>query len=123
MDIPRVGNTQAQARPHKLSVQVEAFTPRHSNTLVGFATVIVPELHLRVHDVTVHTSHGKRWIGLPGKAWIDRDGTAKRGENGKVIYGPVLEFTDTATRTAFSDRVIAALLEFAPATFDSEEAA
>ena len=47
----------------------------------------------------------------------------RRDERGKIAYSSVLEFTDKATRDAFSDRVIAALLAFAPATFDSEDAA
>jgi hypothetical protein len=113
----------AQAPPRKLSVEVEAFTPRRSNTLVGFCTVVVPELHLRVFDCPVHEKNGKRWISLPAKPLVDRDGVVKRGDNGKIIYIPVLEFTDRPTREAFSDRVIATLLEFAPAAFDHEAAA
>jgi len=107
----------------KLSVEVEAFAPRRSNTLVGFCTVVVPELHLRILDLTVHEKNTSRWVGLPSKPWVDRDGVVKRGDNGKIIYIPVLEFTDRPTREAFSDRVIATLLEFAPAAFDHEAAA
>jgi hypothetical protein len=106
----------------KLSIVVEAFTPRRSNTLVGFATVVVPELHLRVCDLTVHAKGASRWVGLPGKPILERDGTVRRGDNGKPAYVPVLEFTDSATRTAFSARVVAALLEFAPAAFDEAAA-
>jgi hypothetical protein len=107
----------------KLTVQVEAFTPRRSNTLVGFCTVTVPEMRLRIHDLTVHKKNGSRWIGLPGKPIIDRDGTVRRDDRGKVAYVPVLEFADKATRDAFSAKVIASLLEFAPAAFDDEDAA
>ena len=46
----------------------------------------------------------------------------RRDELGKTAYSPVLEFTDKATRDAFSARVIAALLEFALAAFDGEAA-
>jgi hypothetical protein len=107
----------------KLSVQVESFTPRRSNTLFGFATVFIPEMHLRIFDLSVHEKNGKRWASLPSKPWVDRDGVAKRGDDGKIIYVPTIQFTDFATRDAFSDRVIAALLEFAPAAFDDEAAA
>jgi hypothetical protein len=106
----------------KLSVEVETFTPRRSNTLVGFCSVIVPELHLRISDLSVHEKNQSRWIALPARPWVDRDGVVKRGDNGKVIYIPVIEFTDRPTREAFSDRVIAALLEFAPAAFDGAAA-
>ena len=47
----------------------------------------------------------------------------RKDDRGKTTYSPVLEFTDSATRSAFSDRVIASLLEFAPAAFDDEAAA
>jgi hypothetical protein len=104
----------------KLTVEVSAFTPRRSNSLHGFVTITIPEIHLRISDITVHESHGKRRIGLPGKPQIDRDGTVRKNERGKVAYTPVLQFTDKATLDAFSARVIAALLEFAPAAFEEE---
>jgi hypothetical protein len=106
----------------KLSVQVEAFTPRRSNTLVGFATIIVPEMRLRIHDITIHEKGSARWVGLPGKPLVDRYGVAKRNDDGKLVYAPVLEFIDKATRSAFSAKVIAALLALAPAAFDEAAA-
>jgi hypothetical protein len=106
----------------KLSITVEAFTPRRSNTLFGFCTVVVPEVHLRVIDISVHAQNGKRWVSLPSKPWIDRDGVARRSDDGKIIYAPVLEFTDAATRAAFSAKVIKSLLEFAPAALEPEVA-
>jgi hypothetical protein len=107
----------------KLCVHVEAFTPRRSNTLVGFVTVVVPELRLKIFDLSVHEKNESRWVGMPGKAQIQRDGTVRKDERGKALYTPVIEFTDRATRDAFSARVIASLLEFAPAAFDEDEAA
>jgi hypothetical protein len=107
----------------KLAVQVEAFTPRHSNTLFGFATIVVPELHLRICDVAVHEKSGKRCASLPSKPQIDRSGTVRRGDNGKPLYVPVIEFVDKPTRDAFSTKVIASLLEFAPSAFSDTEAA
>jgi hypothetical protein len=105
---------------HKLSIRVEAFTPRHSNTLVGFVTVVVPELHMKINDITVHQKNESRWIGLPGKPQIGRDGQVRKDERGKTLYTPVLELIDSKTRDAFSHRVVEALLEFAPAAFDEE---
>jgi hypothetical protein len=80
-------------------------------------------LHLKIHDLSVHQKGASRWVGLPGKAQITREGTVRRDDRGKIAYVPILEFTDTATRTAFSARVIAALLAFAPGAFDEEAAA
>jgi hypothetical protein len=105
--------------PHeKLVVEVENFKTQRSNTLVGFATVLLPQLHLRIHDLTVHEKNQSRWVGLPAKPWVGRDGIAKRGDDGKMIYAPVIEFTDRETRDAFSTRVIEALLTRFPAAFE-----
>jgi hypothetical protein len=104
----------------KLSIVIEAFTPHHSNTLFGFVTITIPEIHLRICDLTVHEQNGKRWIGLPAKPQVGRDGAVRRDERGKTAYTPILQFTDPKTREAFSRRVIAALLEFAPSAFEEE---
>ena len=108
---------------NKLTVEIESFKPLKSNTLHGFCDIVVPELHLRIHDITIHEKNGKRWIGLPAKPQLTREGVARRDERDKILYTPVLEFSDAATRTAFSARVIAALMEFEPGAFDGEEAA
>jgi hypothetical protein len=107
----------------KLTVRVEAFTPHRKNTLYGFANIVIPELHLRVNDLPVHEKHGKRWASLPSKPMLDRTGAVRKDEHGKPLYLPMLQFTDQATQAAFSQRVVASLLEFAPAAFDDEEAA
>jgi hypothetical protein len=104
----------------KLSIVVEAFKPMRANTLFGFVTITIPEMHLRIADLTAHEKNGKRWVGLPGKPQIGRDGTVRRDERGKVAYSPLMEFTSRETRDAFSARVIAALLEFAPSAFGEE---
>lgn len=106
----------------KLSVQVDGFRPLRSNTLVGFCSVAIPELHLKIYDLAVHQKNQSRWVGLPARPQITRDGQVRRDEHGKVAYAVVLEFTDKPTRDAFSARVITSLLEFAPAAFDEEAA-
>jgi hypothetical protein len=106
----------------KLAVKVTEFTRRRSNTLFGFVTVVVPEMRLRIIDLPVHESGGRRWAGLPARAQLDKDGTARRDDRGKVLYAAVLQFLDRDTRDAFSDRVIAALLEAYPDAFAVEEA-
>ena len=109
----------------KLSVVVDSFKPMHSNTLFGFLTITIPELHLSICDLTAHQQGASRWIALPAKPQVNRDGTVRRDDRGKIAYTPVLTFTDRKTREAFSARVITALLEFAPAAFapSDEEAA
>ena len=36
--------------PDKLSIEIESFRPQRSNTLFGFATILIPALHLRIFD-------------------------------------------------------------------------
>jgi len=79
-------------------------------------------MHLRIREGTVHESHGKRWIGLPAKPQITRDGQVRRDERHKTLYAPVIEFLDKPTRDAFSQRAIAALLETYPNAFAEEVA-
>jgi hypothetical protein len=107
----------------KLSVKIEDFKPMRSNTLRGFCTVVIPEVRLRVFDLTVHESHGRRWIGLPGRPQIDREGRVRRGDNGKPAYVPTLQFTDKAVSDAFSARAIEALLENFPDAFADADGA
>ena len=105
----------------KLRVEVEGFKPRRSNTLFGFVTVQIPALHLRIVDLPVHQKNDSRWASMPSKPQLDRDGNVRRDDRGKVLYFSVLEFTDKATRDAFSARVIESLLEFAPSAFEEDE--
>jgi hypothetical protein len=102
----------------KLSVKVESFRPLRSHSLYGFADLLIPELRLRIKEASVHQSRGRRWIGLPAKPQIDREGRVRQGERGKPAYTNILQFTDRDTSDAFSDRVIEALLAAFPSAFD-----
>jgi hypothetical protein len=106
----------------KLRVEVTEFKPHRSNTLFGFCTIVIPALHLRIVDLTVHEKNDKRWVSLPSKPQLDRDGNTRRDERtGKPLYSPVLEFLDRPTRDAFSARVVESLLEFSPNAFEPED--
>jgi hypothetical protein len=105
----------------KLTVTCEGFHPLYRNTLRGFASITIHELKLTIHDIAIHEKNESRWAQLPAKPQV-RDGELIRDDIGKIQYLPVLEFTSRAVRDAFSERVITALLEFAPAAFDKEDA-
>lgn len=107
----------------KLNIKVEAFKPLRSNSLFGFADIVIPEMHLRIREAPVHESHGKRWVGLPAKPQVTREGVVRRNERGKTAYVQILEFTDRGTSNAFSQRVIEALLADFPHAFDAEGSA
>ena len=80
---------------NKLTVEIESFKPLKSNTLHGFCDIVVPELHLRIHDITIHEKNGKRWIGLPAKPQLTREGVARRDERDKISTP---RFSSSATR-------------------------
>jgi hypothetical protein len=102
---------------NKLAVRVEDFKPLRSNTLRGFIDIVVPEIRLRITGASVHESHGRRWVGLPAKPQITREGSVRPDDRGKIAYSAILQFTDRATSDAFSARAIAALLERFPDAF------
>jgi hypothetical protein len=64
--------------------------------------------NLTIDGITVHESHGKRWIGMPGRALLDEHGNTIRAENGRVAYSPVLHLDSNATRQ-FGAAVLGAL--------------
>jgi hypothetical protein len=106
----------------KLSVTCRGFRPLHRNTLRGFVEIHIDELKLSVRDVAVHQKGESRWAQLPAKPQV-KDGELVKNEDGKVQYVHIMDFDSRAVRDAFSAAVINALLEFAPAAFDDEEAA
>jgi hypothetical protein len=38
----------------KLSIQIDSFKPLRSNTLAGFCDITVPEMHLKIRDLSLH---------------------------------------------------------------------
>ena len=105
----------------RLTITCTDFRPFHRNTLRGFATVHIDELKLTIHDIAVHQhDDGARWVGLPAKPVIDRDGIVKRTSDGKPEYAKLLSFDSRAVSDAFSAAVIASLLEHDAEALDRE---
>ena len=99
--------------PGKLTVECLAWKPLRKGSLRGFGKIRVVELDLVVHDVAVHESHDRQWAALPARPWL-KDGAVVTDDAGKIQYSPLLEFTSSEVRDAFSGRVIEAVLRFAP---------
>jgi hypothetical protein len=91
-----------------LPLALVEWKPMPRNSLRGFASVRLGA-SLIIRDVTVHCSHGRRWAGMPGKPLLQADGSAKRGQNGKPTYVPVMEWASKEAADRFSDAVIAAI--------------
>lgn len=92
-----------------MPVGIIAWRPLVRNTLRGFATIRLGAT-LKINDVTVHRhENGKCWASFPSKPIVLPDGTAKRGDNGKAMYVPILEWDNKASADRFSESVIEAL--------------
>jgi hypothetical protein len=63
-----------------------------------------------LHDCSLHQSGEKRWVGLPGKPVLDKDGkvliTAKTG---KRSYSVCISIPDVAIRDRFQEAALAAV--------------
>lgn len=82
------------------------------NSLLGFVKIQLGTME--ISDVSVNTSHGRVWAGLPSKPMIDRDGNAMRGDDGKIRYVPLMKWTSKESGDRFSESVTAALEEKFP---------
>lgn len=92
----------------KLQVEIAEWKAMGRGTLLGFVAVRIPAMRLTIRDCTVNESHGRRWIGLPGKAQIDGNRELVR-RDGKVQYTPTCAFDSKEVGDAFSAAVLAAL--------------
>jgi hypothetical protein len=95
----------------KLTVVCNGWKPLRKNTLLGFARIQIAELDLRIHDVAVHAKGDRMWAALPSRPWV-QNGAVVTGDDGKVQYSVLFEFTRRETRDAFSQRVIDAVIRF-----------
>src|SRR4051812_49393195 len=102
------------------SIEIMDFKPHAAGSLVGFVDVHITGWRQRIYGCTVHQSHGKRWIGLPGKPSLI-NGMPARDEVGKIRYFPVVQFDDDTIRRRFSDAVIAELERIEPNVFATAE--
>jgi hypothetical protein len=92
----------------KLQVEISEWKPLARGTLLGFVNVRIPAMRLTIRDCTVNESHGRRWIGLPGKAQINADRELVK-RDGKVQYTPTCAFDSKEVGDAFSAAVLAVL--------------
>jgi hypothetical protein len=106
----------------KLTIRCDDFRALRRNTLVGFAVVTIAELKLTIRDVAIHQKADSRWAQLPAKPQVKDGALIKDAATGKIAYMPVMEFTTKAVRDAFSQAVIAAVLEYAPDAFNEAAA-
>jgi hypothetical protein len=90
-----------------LPVTLLAWRPLVKGALRGFATIQLGR-SLKIIDVSVLCSNGKRWASLPSKPLIG-DGKVLLDDRGKQRYAPVMEWGDKQAADRFSVAVIAAV--------------
>src|ERR1051326_2552865 len=97
--------------PDSASVRLRLveWKPLRKNSLRGFATIELP-IGLIISDVPVLVgSNGRPWASLPSKPQLTSDGVARRGEDGRIQYSPILKWRDRSLSERFSDAVVAAV--------------
>jgi hypothetical protein len=106
----------------KLDIRVIEWRPRQQNSLQGFASIELPALRLRIHELAIHRKGRARWVAFPARPMLDRTGAAIR-EDGRIKYSkPILQFVDHKYSDTFSRRVIDALLAFQPEALNNNYA-
>jgi hypothetical protein len=105
----------------KLTITCDAWRPLRKNTLLGFTSIHIVELELKVHDVAIHQKGDRMWAALPARPWV-QNRTVVTDDDGKVQYSTILEFSRREVRDAFSNAVIRAVLERFPDALALEEA-
>jgi hypothetical protein len=64
---------------------------------------------IALHECSVHEKAGKRWVGLPGKPQIDREGQQRKDpKTGKALYTPIVEIAKS-TRERFQAAALEAI--------------
>jgi hypothetical protein len=81
---------------------------QRKGSLCGFVKIQLGA-SLLLHDCPVLESAGRRWVGLPGKPRLDRDGRQSFGANGKAEWLQVISWNSRAASDRFSESVIAAI--------------
>jgi hypothetical protein len=82
------------------SIVIAGWKPHLKNTLRGFFSATMPS-GIVIHDLMLHEANGKRWIGLPARAYTDA--------SGQQTYCRIVEFVDRTTADKFRDAVLSAL--------------
>lgn len=92
--------------------------PIRKGSLIGFASISLAN-GLEIDDIPVLINGGKAWATLPARPVISSDGrVAKLPGSSKTQYVSFLRWRDRALSTAFSERVVALVLDRHPDVLD-----
>jgi hypothetical protein len=84
--------TTATQRPSGLRITASDWKSIPKGCLLGFVTLTIENIGLSIAECCLLEKEGKRWISMPSKPMIGRDGTVMKDQAGKVRYSPILTF-------------------------------
>ena len=99
----------------KHALECIAFRAVNKGTLRGFATLVVRDLKMTLHDVALHEKDsGARWAAPPSRPMVDTKTKTVILDRttGKITDSPSVSFDDAKTREAFSQAVWEAVNNF-----------
>jgi hypothetical protein len=109
-------------KPPPRRVRVIRWTPKPKGALLGFCTVELLPLGLRIIDCPVLVSHGRAWCALPAKIQVDNTGRQRTDAAGKPLYSAVLQWRNREISDGFSSAVISAIRRAHPDALDGGSA-
>ena len=84
----------------KPEIICEEFRPFEKNTLVGFATLTLPAVGLRIKDCCFHRKDGAEWVSLPARPYT---------KAGQTTYAAIFDFTSPEAKAHFQAAAAAAI--------------
>ncbi len=85
-----------------------AFKPLARGSLQGFADIAM-DSGLVLLGCSFHASNGKRWVNPPSRPQLDSERKPMLGDDGKILYAPVIEFADKKIRFRWSAEAVKAI--------------
>ncbi|MFL5285645.1 MAG: hypothetical protein ACJ8AW_32885 [Rhodopila sp.] len=97
-------------------IEIVVWRPLRKNSLRGFMTIRIN--NMIIHGCAVLTSNDWRWIGMPSKPRLGRDGQQLTDHAGKPFWPPIVSWRSRESSDRFSHAVIEALLARHPDALD-----
>jgi hypothetical protein len=82
------------------TIVISNWRPFEKNTLRGFFNATLPS-RLVIQGLTLHHKGESRWVGMPAKEYVDKNGIKK--------YQPIIDFVSREDSDRFQVQVLAAL--------------
>ncbi len=73
------------------------YRPQNKGNFLGFATIFVPSWGVELYGFTLFQKDGKRWVNMPSKDYVDKEGNKK--------FSQFMKFRDPVHKSAFCIQV------------------